>query len=125
MITKRMFLIGAGSLISAPLIAKIMSHVRDTGEPFLIPPLKSEEQLHVYPDYSGETNQFRITLGPDQYDPPEDVPTWRQYFASKGRQIKTEADYAALWQETWLSREEVDDASGTNTSRVRRCFSRT
>jgi hypothetical protein len=70
MISKRMFLIGAGSLISAPFVTGILAHVRDTGEPFLIPPLKAEEHLHVYPDYSGETNQFRITLGPDQYDPP-------------------------------------------------------
>ena len=109
MINRRMFLIGAGSLISSAMANEIFSRVRDTGQMLLAAPVAADRRLYIYPDYNSDTQHFVISLGPAQLEPPRQIPTWRQFLASEGQAIQTEADLEALEWEMGLVRDQLDE----------------
>jgi hypothetical protein len=109
MINRRAFLSGLGTVVTLPLIRKVEAHIRNKREPLLLTPERAELTLNIYPDYSGETDQYRITMGPDLYDPPDDALTWRQYMSTRGLVPSTVAEIEALCEQFSLDPDEFDE----------------
>ena len=118
MLTRRGFLIGAGSLLTAAFVSKATAFSRDTGKPLILPSVrKPEETLYVYlQDYEVDENdevveydaKWRVSLGPDQPVAPP-PPTWREHLRSRGHRLDTDDHIARVCaQNGSLTLEELD-----------------
>lgn len=97
MITRRAFLIGAGSTLTMPLLNKFEWHIENLGRPFIEATKHTSSTLYVYPD-----RDFQIGLDGDPWAPNFPAMTWRQLFVDEwGFLPETERmsieEYAADW----------------------------
>jgi len=109
MISRRSFVLGLGSVVTTSFVARATSHIRSANAPLLLDPGRSEESLYIYDCFSSgdeDSLKWRVSLGPDVYPPPP-PPTWREYLASKGYCLETEADRERLWRERRLTLEDL------------------
>src|SRR5262245_51983385 len=87
MLSRRGFLIGAGSLLTAAFVSDARAFASRTGKPLLAPPPQAAETMYWYD--SGEQGLL-LTIGPWSFCPPP--PTWREFFIEQGIAHDTEAD---------------------------------
>lgn len=87
-LTRRGFLIGAGSLITATYVSDAKYHMLDTGEPLIAQPLNPQRIIHAYPDMGDTDGSSLLSLGEYLFEPP-DV-TWREYLSAQGYRFTTQ-----------------------------------
>ncbi len=111
MISRRSFLFGLGSLVTASFAATAKAHALVEGVPLLLDPGRVDHALHLFPALEPEhpyDNKWRASLGPWQDEPPA-TPTWRQHLAQQGYRFETAADLERVRRETCASPDELDD----------------
>ena len=76
MITRRKFLVGAGSALTLPIVDKFIWHIDNKGQPLIEKPSNPGQVLYVNRDYD-----YQINLG----RPLEEYPTatWREFLVDK------------------------------------------
>ncbi|GEO18415.1 hypothetical protein [Microvirga aerophila] len=111
MISRRSFLLGLGSLVTASFAARAQAYALAEGAPLLLDPGPVERTLNLYeglePGEDDWTNKWRISLGPWQQDPP-DPPTWREHLRQQGYHFDSPDDLDRIWRERWVAPEELD-----------------
>jgi hypothetical protein len=124
MLTRRGFLIGAGSLLTAAFVSKATAFSRKAGEPLVLPPAKRpEETLYIYEqeqegwsyDEDDEDlstpryryGKWRVSHGPDEPRAPP-PPSWREHLNSRGYRRDTADDIKRIYLEKGLTPEELD-----------------
>ena len=124
MLTRRGFLIGAGSLLTAAFVSKATAFSRKAGEPLVLPPAKRpEETLYIYEqekegwsydeddeDWSTPRYRYgkwRVSHGPDEPRAPP-PPSWREHLNSRGYRLDTPDDIKRIYLEKGLTPEELD-----------------
>jgi hypothetical protein len=111
MISRRSFLLGVGSLVTASLAVRAHSYALAEGAPLLLNPGHAERTLHLYegldPGEGEQGSKWRISLGPWQQDPP-DPPTWREHLRQQGYRFVSPDDLDRIWRERWVAPEEID-----------------
>jgi len=114
MISRRSFLLGLGSLVTASFAARAKAHALAEGTPLLLDPGPAAEQtLHLFAtpdDIDGEPiNKWLVSLGrPWQQDLPP-TPTWREHLRQLGYHFATPEDLARLCREQGLPPEDLDE----------------
>ena len=95
MISRRSFLIGAGSTMTLSLINKFNWHLENKGVPFIDAPTKPRSILYVYPE-----REFQIGLDGDPWAQPP-TPTWAEFLVNSlgERQPSTLSDFRNLYEE--------------------------
>jgi hypothetical protein len=103
MLDRRHFLIGVGSLLTAPFVRKATAFSQALREPLILPPpRRPEETLYIYVkdwiDYEANDDEakWRVTLGHDEPVAPP-VPTWRDYLHRLGHHLDTNDDIARAY----------------------------
>ena len=66
-VTRRSFLVGAGSIITASLIKDLSAYVGDTGVPFIAAPTAHSKTIF----YEQVEDHWRLNLGEPQFEIPE------------------------------------------------------
>ena len=104
MITRRQFLIGAGSTLTLPLVNKFVLYLEYKGAPLIEAPSNPNDILYVNldEDYSIELGKF-----------PDEIPTltWREFlFERLGYEYpKRLSDFRQLYEEWGVKPHEFDD----------------
>jgi hypothetical protein len=93
LLSRRGFLIGAGSLLTAAFVSDARSFIRRTGRPLLAPPAQALQTLYWY-DGVGDDG-YLLSLGEFRMDPPP-APTWRTFFISEGIPHQTDDEIERL-----------------------------
>ena len=85
--SRRGFLIGAGSLLTAAFVSDARSFIRRTNQPLLASPSQVVETMywHEIPDEG-----YQLTVGPWTFAPPP--PTWREFFVREGIPHRTDKE---------------------------------
>lgn len=102
-ITRRFFLVGAGSIITASFIRDAVTHIGDTrGEPLLIAPPEGHRTIYYEPceDY------WRLHLGTPQFEPPE-PPLWIDYLRGTGVKLDTQRQIDRYCEQNWFYEEDL------------------
>src|SRR5215472_16209259 len=60
LLSRRGFLIGAGSLLTAAFVKDARSFIRTTGRPLLAPPKQALQTLYWYGDYDGGDDGYTL-----------------------------------------------------------------
>jgi hypothetical protein len=112
MISRRSFLLGLGSLVTASFAARAQAHALAEGVPLLLDPGPAEKTFHLFaalnPGEDELANKWRISLGPWQQDPPP-APTWREHLRRQGYRFETPEDLARVYCETSTRPEHLDE----------------
>lgn len=109
MIERRRFLIGFGSLLTAAFVGEAKAFARKARAPLILEPRKAEERLHIYDQSKwGERFKWRVSLGPDEYEPPP-APTWRENLIQDGYRLDTPADVERALNERDLYLDNLDE----------------
>jgi len=129
--SRRGFLIGAGSLLTAAFVTDARSFIGRTSRPLLASPTQVTQTLHWY---DSAEDGYLLTLGPWTLEPPP-APTWREFFISEGISHQTEADEEEVWshygiwpeyydqivcEEYWSDRFEIEDSPCAKAHRLLR-----
>jgi hypothetical protein len=93
LLSRRGFLIGAGSLLTTAFVKDARSFIRTTGRPLLAPPAQALQTLYWYDGVSDAG--YLLSLGEWRMDPPP-APTWREFFISEGIRHQTEDEIERL-----------------------------
>jgi hypothetical protein len=104
MFSRRGFLIGAGSLLTAAFVKDARAFVGRTGQPLLASPAQVAETMYWYEN--GEQGLL-LTIGPWDFCPPP--PTWRQFFVSEGIAHQTESEAHVIWTKHEIGPENYDE----------------
>ncbi|GEO18561.1 hypothetical protein [Microvirga aerophila] len=111
MISRRSFLLGLGSLVTASFAARAQAYALAEGGPLLLDPGPVEKMLHLYegldPVNSEWGSKWRVSLGLWQQDPP-DPPTWREHLRQQGYHFDSPDDLDRIWRERCVAPEELD-----------------
>lgn len=111
MISRRSFLLGLGSLVTASFAARAQAYASAEGVPLLLSPGLVEKTLYLYegldPGEGEWGNKWRISLGPWQHDPPN-PPTWREHLCQQGYRFGSPEDLDRIWWERWIAPEDLD-----------------
>jgi hypothetical protein len=120
--SRRGFLIGAGSLLTAAFAKDARSFVRRNSRPLLASPAQIVQTLHFYPSAElasvGEVAQpgwfgcaddqgCLLTLGRWELEPPP-APTWREFLVGEGFALETEADAEYVYSIHGIEPDEYD-----------------
>jgi hypothetical protein len=89
-ISRRFFLVGAGSLITPAFLKDARAALADTGEPWLSPPPNTERELFV----EWVEDAARLHLGPPAWEPPP-PPLWIDHLKACGHELETAAQIVA------------------------------
>jgi hypothetical protein len=81
--SRRGFLIGAGSLLTAAFVKDARSFISTSGHPLLAQPKQVAQTMYWYAGGVEEEDGYLLTLGPWTMEPPP-RPTWREFFVSQG-----------------------------------------
>jgi hypothetical protein len=106
LLSRRGFLIGAGSLLTTAFVKDARSFIRTTGRPLLAPPVQALQTLYWYADDFGDG--YLLTLG-KWMDPPPPAPTWREFFISEGIRHQTEEEIEELCSVHEIEPKDFDD----------------
>jgi hypothetical protein len=88
-ITRRSFLLGASSIISASFVSQATRHILETGKPLLSQSHNFQRTLYVYTESGWSEESRLINLGSMLFEPLEGI-TWREYLRAQGYQIQTQ-----------------------------------
>ena len=127
--SRRGFLVGVGSLLTAAFVKEARSCIRTSGRPLLATPKQVAQTMYWYD--SGDQG-YLLTLGEWTPDPPA-APSWRELLVSDGipHQTKDEIENVwiehAIWPEDydqpvceryWWDRFECEDGSAAKAYRL-------
>jgi hypothetical protein len=104
MLSRRGFLIGAGSLLTAAFVEDALSFISTTKQPLLASPTQVSDTLYWYENGDG----YLLTLGEYELEPPP-APTWREFFVSRGIAHKTEREAYDIWADHAIWPEDYDE----------------
>lgn len=104
MLSRRGFLIGAGSLLTVTFIKDAQSFVLRNEKPLLVSPSQTAETLFWY---DNDEQGLLLTLGEWQFCPPP--PTWREFFAREGIPHRTEGEAQRIWTRHDIGPERYDE----------------
>jgi hypothetical protein len=104
LLSRREFLIGAGSLLTTAFIKDARSFIRTTGRPLLAPPAQALQTLYWHDD---DGSGYPLSLG-EWMDPHPPAPTWRAFFISEGIQHQTEDEIERLCHEHDIEPKDLD-----------------
>jgi hypothetical protein len=93
LLSRRGFLIGAGSLLTTAFVKDARSFIRTTGRPLLAPPAQALQTLYWYD--GAVDDSYLLSLG-EWMDPHPPAPTWRAFFISEGIPHQTEDEIERL-----------------------------
>jgi len=66
-VTRRSFLVGAGSIITASLVTDLKTYIGDTGTPLIAPPTSHSKTIF----YEEFEDHWRLNLGEPQFEIPD------------------------------------------------------
>jgi hypothetical protein len=104
MFSRRGFLIGGGSLLTAAFVSDARSFIRKAGLPLLVPPPQPDRTIFWYAQDDG---RFLLTLG-EYYSPIPPAPSWREFFVMQEIEHTSEDGVEEVW-ENYLVRPEAYD----------------
>jgi len=104
--SRRGFLIGAGSLLTAAFVSDARSFIRRNGRPLLASPPQVAQTLHWYQGDDPDAGCV-LTLGRMELEPPP-TPTWRNFLISEGFALHTEAGAAEAYNMHGIEPEDYD-----------------
>ena len=104
MLSRRGFLIGAGSLLTAAFVKDAEAFVGRTNRPLLAAPPQVAETMCWYD--SGEQG-YLLTMGRWTFCPPP--PTWREFFVSEGIGHHAASEIRAIEEEHGIEPGDYDD----------------
>ena len=104
MLSRRGFLIGAGSLLTAAFVKDAQSFVSRTRRPLLETPPEVAQTLYWYNNGNG----LLLTIGAYQLEAPP-PPTWREFFISEGIPHATEREARLIWEDHMIWPEDYDE----------------
>jgi hypothetical protein len=90
-VSRRFFLIGAGSLITPAFVKDARAALADTGEPLLLAPPSPHRELLV----EWFDGVARLHLGQPNTYPPPPAPLWIEHLRACGHELETAAQIAA------------------------------
>jgi hypothetical protein len=90
-ISRRFFLIGAGSLITPTFVKDARAAIADSGEPLLPTPPRPQRELFV----EWFEGVARLHLGQPNTYPPPPPPLWIEHLRECGEELETAAQIAA------------------------------
>lgn len=93
-LSRRSFVIGAGSIITSSFVARASTFAENSGKPFLLPQLNTPRILYASPTDGADGQVFALSLGEAQCE-PDFVPTWREFFVLEGE----DPDDPIKWRE--------------------------
>ena len=105
LLSRRGFLIGVGSLLTAAFVKDARSFIRTTGRPLLAPPAQALQTLYWYDGVGDEG--YLLSLGEWRADPPP-APTWRAFFIGEGIPHQTEDEIERLCYEHDIEPKDFD-----------------
>jgi hypothetical protein len=105
LLSRRGFLIGAGSLLTTAFVKDARSFIRTTGRPLLAPPAQALQTLHWY---AADCDGYLLSLGEWRMDPPPAL-TWRAFFISEGIPHRTEDEIEMLRNHHGIEPKDFDD----------------
>ena len=88
LLSRRGFLIGAGTLLTTAFVTDARSFIRRTSRPLLASPAQVVQTIHWYDSLD---SGYLLTLGPWMLEPPP-PPTWRDFFVSEGVPHQTDEE---------------------------------
>ncbi|MDA0221068.1 MAG: hypothetical protein O3B22_16075 [Proteobacteria bacterium] len=83
--TRRRFMIGAGGLITAAFVARVIEHIADTGMPLLTQCNADSPTFHVY---DSADDGYLLSRG--EWSVAPEPPTWRDYLALEGHDLQSD-----------------------------------
>ena len=89
--SRRGFLIGAGSLLTAAFVSDARSFIRKTSQPLLASPAEVAQTMYWYELEGEDGYTYQLSLGEWTMEPPP-APTWRKFFIDQGIPHKTEKE---------------------------------
>jgi len=102
MISRRAFLIGAGSFLTPSFLLEARACINETGSPLLPAPLNPRQTLLAYPGMGGSDEQgILLTIGEFTLEAP-DPPLWKDYLRMEGYKLDRLSDIRAVMQERSL-----------------------
>jgi hypothetical protein len=104
MLSRRGFLIGAGSLLTAAFVKDAQAFVGRTRQPLLETPPEVTQTLNWY----NMGNGLLLTIGAYQLEAPP-PPTWREFFVSEGIGHSTEHEALLVWEDHMIWPEDYDE----------------
>ena len=104
MLSRRGFLIGAGSLLTATFVKDAQAFVSRTRRPLLETPPEVDKTLYWYNNGNG----LLLTIGAYQLEAPP-PPTWREFFVSEGIAHTTEDEAYLVWADHAIWPEDYDE----------------
>jgi hypothetical protein len=105
LLSRRGFLIGAGSLLTTAFVNDARSFIRTTGRPLLAPPKQALQTLYFYD--GADDGSYLLSLGEFMLDPPP-APTWQAFFISEGIPHQTAAEIERLCYEHDIEPKDFD-----------------
>ena len=102
--SRRGFLVGVGSLLTAAFVKEARSFIRTSGRPLLARPKQVAQTMYWYED-GGEGHL--LTLGEWTHEPPP-APSWRELLVSDGIPHQTKDEIENVWLEHAIWPENYD-----------------
>ena len=115
MISRRAFLIGAGSFLTPSFLLEAAACIKETGAPLLPVPPNPRQTLFAYAGMGGSEEQgILLTIGECVFEAP-DPPLWKDYLRMEGYKLDRLSDIRAVIEERGLYpgelRQPLDGAS--------------
>ena len=104
MITRRAFLIGAGSALTLSIVDKFVWHLENKGMPLIEAPAKPKNVLYVHADWDYELNLGEV---------PDRLPfmSWREFLFERlgNDEPKRLSDFRRIYEEWGVKPHQFDD----------------
>src|SRR4029078_2877641 len=105
--SRRGFLIGAGSLLTAAFVSDARSFIRKTSQPLLASPAEVAQTMYWYELEGEDGYTYQLLLGEWTMDPPP-APTWRKFFIEHGIPHKTEKEIERIYEDHCIGPKDYD-----------------
>ena len=105
--SRRGFLIGAGSLLTAAFVSDARSFIRRTNQPLLASPKQIAQTLHWSDGGAEPEDGYTLTLGRWTMEPPP-APSWREFFIEHSIPHKTEEEVEGIYAFHCIGPEDYD-----------------
>ena len=101
-ITRRKFIVGAGSFITATTLARYQNAIDNGEKPIIDVPKKSDYELYINID-----QEYQISLGsPNDFSLPANVPSWNEFLSNFSK--KKAEELFQMWDLQEYTKKELD-----------------
>jgi hypothetical protein len=105
--SRRGFLIGVGSLLTAAYVSDARSFIRRTSQPLLASPERIAQTMYWYDGGAEPEDGYTLTLGEWTMEPPP-APTWRKFFIDQSIPHKSAKEIEELCDIHEIGSEDFD-----------------